>query len=132
MIDLAHLFATAAELFDVSDGALADGRGRTARLVEARQAIAWVLARRRYTTVEIGALLKRDHSTICYSLKMAERRAASDPAYAGQLVRLLASTRERQAPPRVVAETVAARVTPQGTPLRMALTFWGISTPIAA
>jgi chromosomal replication initiation ATPase DnaA len=128
MIDLARLVARAAALFDVSDGALLDGRGRSSRLVAARQALAYILHERQYTVVEIGVMLRRDHSTICYALKQARRRLLTDPAYATQVAALMLD--EPTAP--TVAQTVAGRITPITPGLRISLTFWGVLAPRSA
>jgi hypothetical protein len=126
MIDFPILLAAAADLFDVPSDTIRDGRGRSARMVDCRQALAYVLAERQYTTTEIGAILRRDHSTICYALKQARARMQSDPTFAAKVRSLAAAT--GHAPPTVAA-TVQARATAGTTitaPLRLALAWWGL------
>lgn len=108
MIDIASLLATAAQLFDVSDGALRDGRGRNPRMVACRQALAYVLRRHDLSLNEIGAVLHRDHTTIIHSLRQATRRADDDPGYAAKLRALYAASigRQQPAPPLVTEPAV--------------------------
>jgi len=89
MIPADVVLARAAALFVVSVADLLGPR-RFARLAPARQAAAWALRAHGYTVVEIGELFDRDHTTICYHTKVAEKRAEADPAYAAQLRALMA------------------------------------------
>lgn len=130
MIDIADLCARAARLCDVPAGAIRDRRGRSQRLTDARQAIAYVLYSRQYTVVEIGDLLRRDHSTICYSLKQARRRVR-DESHFRELVEELqivpAVPLEPPPPTAPSARTIA--ITP---PLRLAMTLYGVMLVKAA
>jgi hypothetical protein len=65
------------------------GRRRFARLSRPRQVIALALRRAGYSTLEIGELMHRDHSTICYQLDEAERRETGDPTFAADVRALL-------------------------------------------
>lgn len=76
-----HVLTRAAELFGVSPVAIT-GITRGRRAVAARQAVAYALRKQAWTVVAIGELLGRDHTTICYATRQAERRAILDPAYA--------------------------------------------------
>jgi hypothetical protein len=135
MIDLPTLFAAAAELFDVSDGAVRDGRGRNPRMIDCRQALALVLSDRDYTTTEIGAILRRDHTTICHALKRARWRMTSDAQFAAR-VRALHAVVGSTSAPRTVAETVEQRR--RGTwaidkSVHIALYWWGgVMEPVTA
>lgn len=127
MIDFADLCARAALLFNVDVAALKTGTGRSRRLNDARQAVAYVLYDHRYTVVEIGNLLHRDHSTICYALKQARQRKADEPSFAEQLDELaIISAVPLEPPPPPPRITT---VTPQ---LRLAVTLYGVAVAIAA
>jgi chromosomal replication initiator protein len=80
----------AAALFGVDARALTN-RSRLRHIVEARQAAAYAL-RARYPSISlstIGALLGgRDHTTIIYALRAAERRAVHQLDYALKLCAL--------------------------------------------
>src|SRR5689334_23341961 len=133
MIDPAVILARAAAIWHTTIADLVGPR-RFVRLTAPRQAVAYALRQHGYGVQEIGEILHRDHTTICYSLKQAAERAASDPRYAAQLRALLGEAAPAP-PPATVRATVAVRRS-LGTPitpgLRLALTFWGVSQPQAA
>jgi hypothetical protein len=78
MINPETIITGAAERFAVSDGADSSGRGRSGRITRARQAVAVVLHNHDSTLVEIGAMMRPDHTTICEMLKRARPRTAND------------------------------------------------------
>lgn len=132
MIDPAVILRTVADLFGVSIADLI-GTRRYKRLTSARQAAAYALRQAGLGVIETGELLRRDHSTITYSVRQAERRTTADPAYAAKLHQLL--VRPSDPPPALhatrtrPAQRVAVALTPQ---LRLSLSFWGVATPIVA
>ena len=65
---------TAAFLFGVERGAIFS-HSRVARIAEARMALAWALRQAGWSLESIGGYLRRDHTTIIYSLETIERRA---------------------------------------------------------
>jgi len=71
----------AERMFEVSSAAILD-RGRVRRVVLARQAVMWALRDAGWTTVAIGVLFGRDHTTVIWNVEQAERRALRDPRYA--------------------------------------------------
>jgi hypothetical protein len=81
------LIERTAHLFDVPPDALI-GPGRTQRVAYARFALAWALRQNDWSLQEIGALLKRDHTTIIHAIEAAEQRAAESPDYAARLTKL--------------------------------------------
>ena len=60
---------------DVTSGELCSDI-RTARISNVRQLIMAALHDRGFTTTEIGALLGRDHTTVCHGIRAAKARAA--------------------------------------------------------
>lgn len=107
MTDPAATLRAVCALFGVSEADLI-GRRRSRRLTPARQAAAYALRRAGLSLVEVGELLRRDHTTIIYSVRQAEARATTDPAYAAKLHQLLG---EPPAPPPPVRKVVV--ITPQ-------------------
>lgn len=81
------LDAVAAE-FDVPAAALRGGR-KTQPLAWARQA-AMFLARRHTgaSSVRIGQLLRRDHSTVLHGVRATEARIGADPDVAQAILRV--------------------------------------------
>jgi chromosomal replication initiator protein len=65
-------------LFGVDRGDLL-GRTRTARCVEARQALAWALRQNHWSLESIGDYLGKDHTTIIHGLRAIERKARHSP-----------------------------------------------------
>ena len=61
------------------------GRTRTARCVEARQALAWALRQNQWTFDAIGDYLGKDHTTIMHGLRAIERKARRSPRLAEKL-----------------------------------------------
>ena len=92
--------------FDVDVDEL-HGPSRKASLAHARSCAMWLLERcTRLSTVEIGALFGRDHSTVrCVVGNLWGR--ARDPETARELAELLEALRTDGAPPSSVAEAVA-------------------------
>lgn len=82
----------AAEIFGVEPAALT-GRSRSQHVAWARQALMWALPQRYagLSSLEIGRLLHKDHSTVLYGQEAAERRRESDPRYAALCDQLLAA-----------------------------------------
>lgn len=126
MIDLTTLFATAAALFNVAEETMITAQRGNDRLIQARQAIALVLAERAYTTTEIGEILRRDASTAGNAIRQARRRLTSDPAFAAR-VRLLAATLDPMPPPPPPPTTAAKRRDAWviENSVHIALFFWG-------
>lgn len=98
-----QLADTAAFLFGVDKRAIF-GDSRTARAVQARQALAWALRQHHWSLQSIGAFLRRDHSTIIYALEMVEKLRARSAEYCARLTVLVGDT----APPPIDWE---ARIT---------------------
>jgi len=132
MIDPATIIRVVCDLFGVAVSDLISPR-RYKRLTPARQAAAYALRQAGLGVIETGEILHRDHTTITYSVRQAERRATADPAYAAKLHQLL--VRPSDPPPAPVAtrtrpaQRVAVALTPQ---LRLSLSFWGVGTPRTA
>lgn len=111
MTDFDTLLSRAALLFGYHEEDLLK-RGRTPRLVAARQAVMWAARYEGYGAVEIGRWMQRDHSTVLYGAAQAAGRADSDPEYA-QLLRQLAGISEpAEVPP---ARPVRIMVLPPGS-----------------
>jgi len=128
MIDPATVITAAAALFAVPVADLRSGRGRRARITQARIAITAILRDHGYTVVEIGLLLGRDHTTVCYYTERCGRLARDDPAFAARLRALQAAVGHTPAPPAAPTRQPLA-ITPQ---LRLSLSLWGVATPQAA
>lgn len=58
---------------------------RTARVAEARQALAWALRQANWSLEAIGEYLHRDHTTIIYAVKVIERKAERSVRFAERL-----------------------------------------------
>lgn len=86
------------------------GSNRTARVAEARQALAWALRQANWSLESIGDFLHRDHTTIIYAIKVTERRAERSTRFAERLAVL---TRPVEEPVEWKARVLAleARVT---------------------
>lgn len=91
-----QLADTAAFAFGVNKGAIF-GTTRTARVVEARQALAWALRQQEWSLKSIGAFLRRDHTTIMYALEAVERLRTRNARFAERLAILA----QPSAPPPV-------------------------------
>jgi chromosomal replication initiation ATPase DnaA len=92
MISYDTLLQRATTVFGIDASELRSKRGRSPRLVQARQALMYALhAAAGMSYQEIGRALGRDHTTVLYGARQAQARAASDPAYAAQLAQLLAA-----------------------------------------
>lgn len=91
-----QLADTTAYLFGVEKKAIF-GDSRTHRVVVARQALAWALRQRDWSLESIGAYLRRDHTTIIYSIQIVERARERSESYAEKLAALAQTT----APPPV-------------------------------
>jgi chromosomal replication initiator protein len=86
---MTDILTTAAELFGIERARLCARGGRSQRITQARQAVAWALREAGYTVVEIGDLMGgRDHTTICYATKQADLRARENVDYALKLAAL--------------------------------------------
>ena len=86
---MTDILILASTLFDVPI-AIIVGHSRRRRHCQARNAVAYAVRERGWSLQEIGeALDGRDHTTIIYGLRQAERWAAADPWYAAQLAALL-------------------------------------------
>lgn len=132
MIDSTAILSRAEALFGTPIADLCGPR-RFQRLIPARQAVAWALRRLGLSHLEIGELLGRHHSTVCYAIDQAERRATDDPRYAADLQALIAlplpERRTSLEPPPPPAPSPAWAMTP---PLRLALTLYGVAQALAA
>jgi chromosomal replication initiation ATPase DnaA len=86
-------------------------QNRTARVVQARQALAWALRQNDWSLESIGAYLHRDHTTIIHALKIIERDANRNQRLAERLDALRQPAMERSvdwpARIRVLEATVA-------------------------
>jgi chromosomal replication initiation ATPase DnaA len=102
-----QLSDTTARLFGVSRADLI-GTNRTARVAQARHALAWALRRNDWSLEAIGDYLRRDHTTIIYALARIERDAARDPRLAERLAVL--DTSEIDVEWRAVAAEQAAEI----------------------
>lgn len=66
------------------------GKGRTKQIMIARQVAMYVLCNRLgLTTTQIGKLMGRDHSTVCYALQSVEGKLGSDPLLASDVEALM-------------------------------------------
>jgi hypothetical protein len=97
----AIVISTVAGLYELSDASLV-GTHRHPYLVEARRLCCQLLFERGYGVYAIGQALRRDHSTICHSLRMLETRMSPEEwdclQRSRRLVRLrIAAARERGA-----------------------------------
>lgn len=70
--ELSQLIGTVALMCGV-DQSLILGRARHFAASEPRQIAMWVAYRRGYSTVQIGAALNRDHTTVLHGLHMVDR-----------------------------------------------------------
>jgi chromosomal replication initiation ATPase DnaA len=61
------------------------GSGRTARVSEARHALAWALRQANWSLESIGDFLHRDHTTIIYAVRVIERKAERSARFAERL-----------------------------------------------
>lgn len=84
MMQANQLIATTAFMFGVEQRDLFSAN-RTARVAEARQALAWALRQSNWSLEAIGDFLRRDHTTIIYALKAVEAKARHNPRFAERL-----------------------------------------------
>lgn len=62
------------------------GKGKAKRVMTARQAAMYVLCRGMgLSTTQVGRIMGRDHSTVCYALQTVEAKMAADSAYAEEI-----------------------------------------------
>ena len=79
-----QLIDTTTYMFNVKRSELL-GSSRVARVVEARQSLAWALRQSNWSLESIGDLLHRDHTTIIYALRVVDRKSARNPRFAEKL-----------------------------------------------
>lgn len=68
--------------------AMLTGRCRSAPIAEQRHIAMRLLERRGLSACAIGRVLKRDHSTVLYGLRIAKERAKRDQSFAARLADL--------------------------------------------
>lgn len=88
-MDAEQLTTATAQLFGVKRADLFS-HNRTARVAQARQALAWALRKHDWSLEAIGAYLRRDHTTIIYAVAAMDRRATHQPRLAEKLAALTA------------------------------------------
>ena len=72
------------------DQKLIMGKGRTKQVMIARQVAMYILCNRLgLSTTQVGKIMERDHSTVCYALQSVERKMESDQLLADEVSALL-------------------------------------------
>jgi chromosomal replication initiation ATPase DnaA len=90
---IAHAVVAAGRAFEVAPRAIISRR-RLPSITRARMALYAALYRACETSYpQIGRLLNRDHTTVLYGVREAERDAAADPDYAARLARIVEACR---------------------------------------
>lgn len=90
---MARATLAASHAFEVPIRAITS-RLRQPPIARARLALYAALYRTCETSYpELGRLLDRDHTTVLYGVREAEREAASDPEFAAALVRIMEALR---------------------------------------
>lgn len=88
---IARAALAAGRAFDVPPRTII-GRRRLPAIVRARLALYAALYRACETSYkQIGRLLNRDHTTVLYGVREAERDAAADPEFAAALAQVIAA-----------------------------------------
>lgn len=105
------IVTVAAGLFGVSEADII-GASRVGRITEARQALAWALRQHSWSLESIGMLLGgRDHTTIIYSIEMANRKKLHNTRFAERLQVLTEAVRpDRAYQPQGRGCSCAARI----------------------
>ena len=72
------------------DQKLVMGKGRTKQVMIARQVTMHILCNRLgLSTTQVGRIMGRDHSTVCYALQSVVRKMESDQSFADEVSSLL-------------------------------------------
>ena len=72
------------------DAKLIAGKGRTKPAMLARQVAMYIMCNGLgLSTTQVGRIMGRDHSTVCYALQSVETKMAADPTLAEAVERLL-------------------------------------------
>ena len=72
------------------DQKLVRGKGRTKQVMIARQVAMYILCNRLgLSTTQVGIIMGRDHSTVCYALQSIERKIESDQSFADEVSALM-------------------------------------------
>ena len=72
------------------DQKLVRGKGRTKQVMIARQVAMYILCNRLgLSTTQVGKIMERDHSTVCYALQSVERKMESDQSFADEVSALM-------------------------------------------
>lgn len=109
-MDAEHLLNTTARLFGMSTVDLL-GSSRVGHIAEARQALAWALRQENWSLKSIGALLRRDHTTIIYSVATANRKIDRNSRFAERARVLVEAVRPEAAyQERPCCRVCAARI----------------------
>ena len=88
MFSTSEIIERAADLWEIRPADLL-GKSRARHVVRARQAAAWALREcTDLSLVEIGKLLKRDHTTVMYALETIAREIREDHSLRDRVHRL--------------------------------------------
>jgi len=72
------------------DAKLIAGKGRTKPVMLARQVAMYIMCNGLgLSTTQVGRIMGRDHSTVCYALQSIEGRMAADPSFAEAVERIM-------------------------------------------